>query len=1232
MKGDFTTLRHDPTKNYSRVLRQQGRVDLDADWNEAAAIHDHLREQFVRDAVGPAGGPRHAAGFAIGTPNDVGDFDISAGLYYVHGKACRLDGPVRYFSQPMLPAAPRLDLSKAGSALAYLDVWERHVSALEDPSLLDAGLRGLDTATRVQTVAQVKVQVVRDAEDGRDAATEAIRTDAVLTIDAPPVAPGKGRYRGSHDCLYRIEVHDGGAAYGWPRPNAIEAVEVGADAYDDMDKAVHVPHRLCDGRLWQVGQWVEVYGADTEAAGQPGALAQVVGVDGRGTTLQLDRSLPDVGAARRVRRVATWKWARDNASVAYSVATVDAEAGGAVVLDPWAQDAPLALRVNDAVELQSVAQEMAGEPGTLHRIADIEIRGRRVVLDPPVKTRPDAGAESPSRLRLRRWASSGPACFPAGGHGFLEGDIEPKIEGTCLVSGDYWTFATRTATATIDILQRAPPQGVRHATAPLAALEWSPAARGGVTWRVKDVRSFFSPAVSRSEAGILTVGDGVSSFGNYGRLEDAVRAAGEGSTVRVLAGIHRLDGPVIVDQPNVTIEGQAGRTVIQAYPGQSALVLRGAGARLSRLTVRGEAAVLVRSEGAAGVSLAACHLDGGGIWITGGSRSVAVADSELSGGSGPGISVGGMPQPGQASAGTVEVRLHGNRIRGFALEGIVVGSDKDLATIEKVELVDNVVTDCARAPRPDGEPRCAIRATRVAGLALRGNRIVGNGGPAGGPMQGVAIRGCTRLQLLANEVAGNGTADVGQPGQAAVHVLGAFASGTAEAAADAALVEGNRFTCPAGPALVVTAIGRLRVERNSLDARGPDHSTPIVGAAAYLHNAGTDPLWPALTATPSSHLAVHVEGAAPATGGASGDIRFCGNDVVCGSGGASAVACVTPTAVIVQGNTFRVAGAGPTEGQLIAVASIVSESANVVASEGPVPTTAARLIAKAASGAAMPMSAAAASGLGLQTPLGDWASSEPTVLAELQALVTAWAAAQGTTRQDAELGPALEAVEGMPIASVASRSCTLAGRVVDPAGQPVAGVQVQPDAPWWCAWSRAWRRSMVTGPDGAFRFAFDGPAYGIFWPTVRLAVQGAGEGKNVPVRHRTATRVRCQPGRTEFFQVGVGGPPPAGSDPLGLEVRPGWPPVVAINTAQGEARQDTEWADAPTTESPLGGDQGQVALVAEPGTTGKKNRLSGVYQCSAHPENTIPLSRGETFPPCGREGGHAARWILLHEA
>jgi len=62
MKGDFTRDTFDATRHFSRVLMQQGRVQLDADWNEQAAILLHYLQALAADLIGPHGGPANPDG------------------------------------------------------------------------------------------------------------------------------------------------------------------------------------------------------------------------------------------------------------------------------------------------------------------------------------------------------------------------------------------------------------------------------------------------------------------------------------------------------------------------------------------------------------------------------------------------------------------------------------------------------------------------------------------------------------------------------------------------------------------------------------------------------------------------------------------------------------------------------------------------------------------------------------------------------------------------------------------------------------------------------------------------------------------------------------------------------------------------------------------------------------------------------------------------------------------
>ena len=66
MKGDFSRNTFNPRKHYSQVLMQQGRVQVDADFNEQGAIHQDRVETEARDVIGPCGVPETVGGFEIG--------------------------------------------------------------------------------------------------------------------------------------------------------------------------------------------------------------------------------------------------------------------------------------------------------------------------------------------------------------------------------------------------------------------------------------------------------------------------------------------------------------------------------------------------------------------------------------------------------------------------------------------------------------------------------------------------------------------------------------------------------------------------------------------------------------------------------------------------------------------------------------------------------------------------------------------------------------------------------------------------------------------------------------------------------------------------------------------------------------------------------------------------------------------------------------------------------------
>jgi hypothetical protein len=92
--ADLTRNSFDPAKYFSRVLMQQGRVQLDADWNEQAAILLHLIGRLAVDLRGPAWSPNGGfipKSFSVGAAKVANDVIIPEGSFYVDGILCQIE-------------------------------------------------------------------------------------------------------------------------------------------------------------------------------------------------------------------------------------------------------------------------------------------------------------------------------------------------------------------------------------------------------------------------------------------------------------------------------------------------------------------------------------------------------------------------------------------------------------------------------------------------------------------------------------------------------------------------------------------------------------------------------------------------------------------------------------------------------------------------------------------------------------------------------------------------------------------------------------------------------------------------------------------------------------------------------------------------------------------------------------------------------------------------------------
>ena len=356
MHGDFSRRTFDPTKGYRSVLLQQGRVLLDADVNEQADITAHHDEVRTLDLVGRTGAPV-PAGPADDAQSVVGPFAVVGpaatwrtdgaawsqlrvlpGRYYVDGvlveaQAGAPDDGWRLDDQPHLSPlaepAPRPDDGDRYGV--FLDVVQHHVTADEDPSLVEPALGGPDTTTRSRTVWQVRVEQVDPdstcASLHSMAATPRVPRLMTASLEPAPQAASPceisavGGYRRLENQLYRVQVHrppDPAAAAGspardgsflWSRENGsvvgrVLALEPGAvagtvtltldrDARDD-DLA------FTDGSL------VELTSPERALRGEPGFLGTAGPPAGRALPVSWrddqPTALADAGALPVLRR------------------------------------------------------------------------------------------------------------------------------------------------------------------------------------------------------------------------------------------------------------------------------------------------------------------------------------------------------------------------------------------------------------------------------------------------------------------------------------------------------------------------------------------------------------------------------------------------------------------------------------------------------------------------------------------------------------------------------------------------------------------------------------------------------------------------------------------------------------------------------------------------------------------------------------------------------------------
>jgi hypothetical protein len=141
-------------------------------------------------------------------------------------------------ADPPLPGLLMPPATLPGTQLvAYLEVHERHLTAVEDPGIREEALGPGDTCTRAELLGQVKLAVLNrslSVEAIKDAFLRVEPSGAELTVTVasstpvsdPCALPDVAGYSGADNRLYRIEVHHGGPLaqlrLKWSRDNGSE--------------------------------------------------------------------------------------------------------------------------------------------------------------------------------------------------------------------------------------------------------------------------------------------------------------------------------------------------------------------------------------------------------------------------------------------------------------------------------------------------------------------------------------------------------------------------------------------------------------------------------------------------------------------------------------------------------------------------------------------------------------------------------------------------------------------------------------------------------------------------------------------------------------------------------------------------------------------------------------------------------------------------------------------------
>lgn len=511
MKADITRSTFDPSKHFRRVIMQQGRVQLDADWNEQAAILLKYLQALAADLIGPYGGPIANPGFQIvdGMSNN---FAITPGRYYVDGILCELGSHTAPVPITLASKTPPIKFTVPTYPVGGFSVGKQALVIFSDSQPVLADIKVVDS-------------------DSITVTGEALST----VVQSPVLSPAATAYSGPVTFLHQPDYplpEDTKLAPGLIYLDVWERLVTYSEDDSIREVALNGADTAARSKLvCQVKHWTNPtiqsptpskYASALKSNFQPADRGHLK-AQAKQTSTSADPCViaPDAsyrGPENQLYRVEihtpgtyaqgdqintsgpTFKWSRENGSVVLPIVSLTSGSGTTtVVLENLGRDDRFGLKENDWVEIQDDDYVLQNRAETLLQVQSINSGSLTVTLAGTQNS--NTGHDQAKHPLLRRWdqttgdpAQGGlqPGSDNAGL--ILEGsndanwlDLEDGVQiqfqaatsqtgANRYRTGDYWLIPARTATGGIEWPTgqggplAVPPDGVEHHYAPLAVI------------------------------------------------------------------------------------------------------------------------------------------------------------------------------------------------------------------------------------------------------------------------------------------------------------------------------------------------------------------------------------------------------------------------------------------------------------------------------------------------------------------------------------------------------------------------------------------------------------------------------------------------------------------------------------------------------------------------------------------------------------------------------------------